>query len=248
MGTELAVLALAAFLSSLLSAVVGMAGGIVLLATMLLFLEPLVAIPVHGVVQLVSNGSRAWLQRVHVEPWIVWRYALLLLPAGWLGLEIARGLPPAGLSALIGVFVLFATWLPGAVLLGTHPERSGPGRRFVVLGGVAGLLNTTIGAIGPLIAPFFLNLGLTRFQLVGTKAACQLLGHLAKIAIFGIAGFAFGAHWTLLLVLCVLVVVGTAVGTRLLHRVNERGFVVLYKSVLTAIAVYLVVRSGIEPG
>jgi uncharacterized membrane protein YfcA len=231
-----------------LSAVVGMAGGITLLAVMLLFLEPLVAIPIHGVVQLVSNGSRAWLQRDHVNHAIAWRYGLLLLPAGWVGLEIARALPPQGLRAAIGVFVLVATWLPGWLWLGAHPERASHHRRFVVLGAVVGVLNMTIGATGPLIAPFFLNLGLSRFELVGTKAACQLLGHLAKIAIFGLAGFAFGLHWVTLVVLCSLVVVGTALGTRLLHRVNERAFVLLYKGVLSVIAVHLVVRELLAAG
>ena len=56
-----------------------MAGGIVLLSVMLLFMDPLTAIPLHGVVQLVANGSRTWIQRSHVEPGIVWRYSLLLV-------------------------------------------------------------------------------------------------------------------------------------------------------------------------
>jgi len=239
---ELAVLGAAAFLTSVLSAVVGLAGGMTLLAVMLLFLDPLTAIPIHGVVQLVSNGSRAWLQREHVDRGIAWRYGLLLLPAGWVGLWLARGLPSPALRTFIGLFVLLATWMPRLLLLGAHPERAAPRRRFVVLGGVVGALNTTIGATGPLIAPFFLNAGLSRFQMVGTQAACQLLGHLAKIVIFGIAGFAFARYAGMLLVLCVLVVVGTAVGTRLLERVNERAFVWLYKGVLTAIALYLVAR------
>ncbi|MGH0036290.1 MAG: sulfite exporter TauE/SafE family protein [Myxococcota bacterium] len=239
---ELLILGAAAFATSILSAVVGMAGGITLLAVMLLFLDPLVAIPIHGVVQLVSNGSRAWLQRAHVDRSITWRFGLLLLPAGWLGLEIAQAIPPEGLRAAIGGFVLVATWWPAWLLLGIHPERSTGKRRFVVLGGLAGVLNTTIGATGPLIAPFFLDLGLSRFQLVGTKAACQLLGHVAKIAIFGLAGFAFGLYGSTLLVLCALVVVGTAIGTRILDRVNERLFVALYKGVLTLIAIHLVAR------
>ena len=149
-----------------------MAGGIVLLSVMLLFLEPLVAIPLHGIIQLVSNGSRAVVQRRHVDREILWRYALLLLPAGFLGLAIAERLSPPVARALIGVFVLAATWAPGLLMLGTHPERVARGRRFVLLGGVVGVLNMTVGATGPLIAPFFLNLGLTRQSLVGTKAAC----------------------------------------------------------------------------
>ena len=55
------------FATSILSAVVGMAGGITLLSVMLLFYDPLVAIPLHGVVQLISNSSRAVIQRRHLR-------------------------------------------------------------------------------------------------------------------------------------------------------------------------------------
>ena len=245
-GSELAVLAVAALLTSALSAIVGMAGGITLLAVMLLFLEPLAAIPLHGVVQLVSNGSRAWIQREHVNRGIVLRYSLPLLPMGFLGLELARALPPTATRALIGVFVLVATWAPGALLLGTHPERAEPNRRFLLLGSVVGVLNMAIGATGPLIAPFFLNLGLTRQELVGTKAVCQGMGHLAKIAVFGVAGFAFAGHAPLLALLCAAVVVGTWIGSRLLDRVSEATFVRLYTAVLTLIALRLVIWEGLE--
>ena len=224
----------------MLSAVVGMAGGIVLLSVMLLFLDPLVAIPLHGVVQLVSNGSRTWIQRSHVRWRIFWLYAAPLLPAGVLGLAIAQSLPPSLTRALIGVFVLVATWAPGLLLLGTHPERAEPDRRFVLLGGVVGVVNMTVGATGPLIAPFFLNLGLTRQALVGTKAACQAAGHVAKVVIFGVAGFVFGAWLVPLALLSAMVVVGTWLGSQLLERVSERHFVVLYRGVLTLIAVRLV--------
>jgi len=243
---ELGVLAVAALLTSILSAVVGMAGGITLLAVMLLFLEPLIAIPLHGVVQLVSNGSRSWIQRHHVERRIVWVYALPLLPLGFLGLTLAEALPPAATRALIGVFVLVATWAPGALLLGTHPERVDPSRRFLLLGSVVGVLNPTVGATGPLIAPFFLNLGLTRQALVGTKAACQALGHVAKVVVFGVAGFAFLPHATLLVLLSVLVVLGTWIGSRLLDRVSEKTFVRLYMGVLTLIALRLVLWEGLH--
>ena len=45
--------------TSIISGVLGMAGGLVLLAALLVRLDPVVAIPVHGIVQLASNGSRA---------------------------------------------------------------------------------------------------------------------------------------------------------------------------------------------
>ena len=139
MGAEdIAILAAVALVTSMLSAIVGMAGGIVLLSVMLLFLEPLVAIPLHGVIQLVSNGSRTIIQRRHVRWPIIGSYALLLLPASIGGLFIAQALSPAIARLIIGAFVLVATWTPGTLLLGSHPERTDPHRRFVALGGVVG--------------------------------------------------------------------------------------------------------------
>ena len=180
------------------------------------------------------------MDRKHTRFSILWRYGLLLLPAGVVGFLVAQWLPEQAVRAAIGVFVLGATWAPGALLLGAHPEDSNPNRRFIVLGGAAGFMNITIGASGPLIAPFFLNLGLTRQALVGTKAACQALGHLVKIAIFGSVGFAFGDHMALLVGCCACVVAGSWVGSRILHRVSDTLFVRLYKSVLTLIALRLV--------
>jgi len=229
-----------ALATSMLSAVVGMAGGIVLLSVMLLFLPPLVAIPLHGVIQLVSNGSRTVVQRRHVSWSVLGWYGAPLLPMGFAGLAIAQRIPPEGLRLAIGVFVLVATWWPGLLLLGSHPERAEPRRRFLLLGAVVGVLNVTIGAVGPLIAPFFLNLGLSRHALVGTKAASQALGHLAKIAIFGAAGFAFAPYATPLLLLSATTVAGTWLGSLVLDRVSEVWFTRLYKGVLTLIAVRLV--------
>ncbi len=232
-------LVVAAFLTAMLSAVVGMAGGITLLGVMLLFLDPLVTIPLHGIVQMVSNGSRTWVQRAHVKRDLALLYALPLLPAAAVGLAFARRLDPVALKTAIGVFVLVATWRSQWLLFGTHPERSSPRVRFLLLGSVAGFLNVTIGAVGPFIAPFFLNMDLTRFELIGTKAACQLLGHLAKVIVFGIAGFAFGQYAGLLAVLCACVVAGTYVGSHVLHQVNERTFTWLYRSVLSVVALRL---------
>ncbi len=242
---DLAILGVAGLLTAALSAVVGMAGGITLLSVMLLFFEPLVAIPIHGVVQLVSNSSRTVVQRKHIDWSIIWRYSLMLVPMGFVGIEIAQALPATVTRALIGVFVLIATWRPGWLLIGTHPERSDIHRRFFFLGAVVGVLNMTIGAAGPLIAPFFLRIGLSRQALIGTKAACQAAGHLVKIAIFGIAGFVFADYAVVLGVLCSSVIAGTWIGSQLLEHVSERSFKWLYQGVLTLIALRLVVWEGL---
>ena len=99
-------------MTSVVSGVLGMAGGLILLSALLLKLEPLVAVPVHGLVQLVANGSRAWFLREHVRWRAVARFAWPLLPAGALGLLLLQSIPAAAGRLLIGVFVLVASWLP----------------------------------------------------------------------------------------------------------------------------------------
>jgi uncharacterized membrane protein YfcA len=237
---DLSILCAVAFLTATLSAIIGMAGGITLLSVMLLYFEPLVAIPLHGVIQLVSNSSRSIAQRKHIDWSILWRFSALLVPMGFLGLAVAESLPPTVARALIGLFVLLATWRPSWLLIGTHPERSDIHRRFIALGAVVGVINFTVGAAGPLIAPFFLRIGLTRQALIGTKAACQTVGHLAKIAIFGVAGFAFANYAVELALLSLCVIAGTWIGSQLLESVSETWFIRLYKTVLTLIAIRLV--------
>jgi uncharacterized membrane protein YfcA len=234
-----------AFATSLMTAVVGLGGGIVLLTVMLLWFDPLVAIPLHGAVQVVSNSSRAYIHRRHVDAGILARFSVLLLPAGIAGLLLAQELPAEGIVLAIGVFVLLATWAPRVLLFGMHPDRLHPRRRFYALGGVIGFLNVTIGATGPLQGPFFLNLGLPRQGVIGNFAACQTTGHLVKIALFGAAGFAFGSYVWPLLALAGCVIAGTWVGSLLLERVNERAFTWIYRGVLTAVALRLVLVDGL---
>ena len=125
----------------------------------------------------------------------------------------------------------------------TRQNKINQGLNFLglaVLGALSGALGPIIGATGPFIAPFFLGLGLSRFELIGTKAACQAVVHLAKIVLFGIAGFAFREHLLLMGAMTLAVVAGTHLGTRLLARISDARFTQLYKAALTGVALRLI--------
>ena len=55
---ENTVLTLLSFFTALMTSIAGAGGGTVLLASMLQFMNPSEAIPVHGVIQLSSNVAR----------------------------------------------------------------------------------------------------------------------------------------------------------------------------------------------
>jgi len=244
--TAFAILCAAALATAGVSAVLGMAGGIMLLAVMLLFLEPAIAIPIHALVQLTSNSSRAVIHRKEVRRDLLYPFALLLLPAGWLTLPLVEIAPADTLRLAIGAFTIVATWKKEWLLLGFDPERVGERARFALVGGGAGALGPILGATGPFIAPFFLGIGLTRTELIGTKAACQAGTHVAKMILFGIAGFGFLEYGALMAAMAVCVIAGTALGTRVLHRLDDARFTQLYKATLTLVALRLV-WSGLAP-
>ena len=236
----LVVLCTASLLTAGVSAVLGMAGGIMLLAVMLLFVEPAIAIPVHAVVQLVSNSSRVVIHAREIRTDLLWPYVLLLLPAGALTVPLAQHAPADALRLAIGVFVIVATWRKRWLLLGLDPDRIPVQPRFALVGAGAGALGPIIGATGPFIAPFFLGIGLSRFELIGTKAACQATGHVAKVLLFAIAGFGFLEYGSLMVAMAACVIAGTWLGTRVLHRVDDDRFTQLFKFTLTAVAVRLI--------
>lgn len=243
--TPLLVLCGASLVTAGVSAVLGMAGGIMLLAVMLLFLDPAIAIPIHALVQLTSNSSRTIIHARAIRRDILFSFALLLLPAGALTVPLVQLAPADALRFAIGIFVLVATWRKSWLTFGFDPEKIPVRPRFAILGAGAGALGPVVGATGPFIAPFFLGLGLTRFELIGTKAACQAAGHLAKMVLFGVAGFAFLEYGELMFAMAISVVLGTWLGTRLLRHIDDELFTRLYKLTLTAVALRLI-WSGID--
>lgn len=237
MGIETALLVGAcALATSALTAVLGFGGGIVLLAVLVAFVDPLVAIALHAAIQLVSNGTRTIVRRRDVDWSVVWRTSLLLLPAGALTLPLARQAPEAALQALIAVAVLAATWLPEWFSRPIRPLGSGG---WIGLGAVVGALNPVVGATGPLIAPFFRAGTRDRLGFVGTFAASQVFGHLAKLVLFGVVGLLPASQAPAAAAGIAGVIVGTWLGSRVLDRMPERRFDRLYLVAITVVAAWL---------
>ena len=232
----LVLVALAALLTSTLTAVLGFGGGLVLLAVLLLVVDPVVAIPLHAAIQIVSNGTRTVIRRADVDWSIVAPASLLLVPAGLLALPLVLDAPEAMLQAVIAVTVLIATWVPERTDLSLPaPSRVG----WIGVGGVLGGLNVLVGATGPLQAPLFRAATASRQAFVGTFAASQVANHLAKLAVFGVAGLAPTRYGGAAIAGTVGVVAGTQFGSRVLDGLSEERYRRLYLGAITAVGLFL---------
>ena len=235
--TLLWVLALAAFATSIISGIIGMGGGILLLATMLSFLSHAETIPAHGAVQLVSNGTRLLVFLRHIDVRTVLRFAAGALPGSiigglllvWLRKDHIDTTEPY-FKIAIGLYVLITTFRPIAKRPASNESAPPRISTFTLLGGLAGVLGLTIGAIGPLIAPAFLHAGFVKERMIATKAVCQMIIHVLKVPIFLASGLVdYTKLGQLIVVMSLMVIPGTLIGKKILKRVDERAFVILFK-------------------
>ncbi len=218
-----------------LSGLVGMGGGTLLVAVMASLLPPSQVVPLHGVVQLLSNSLRGLFLLRQVR----WRLFFLYVPLQLVGVAVAirlyRGETLEWFRPAIGIFVL--AWLAWDRW---RPKRlETPEAIFALAGFGGGLLTILVGVTGPYLSAFFLRRDLQKEEIVATKAAIQTVGHLSKIPAFLSVGFDYRAHAGLLLPLLAASVVGTWLGTRALRRVEARIFDRLFRITLGLLAMRL---------
>ena len=72
----LAALAVVAVVTSFISGLFGVAGGMLLIGFLLLLLPVPVAMVFHGVIQIAANGSRSWLWRQHINWQVVLQFGI----------------------------------------------------------------------------------------------------------------------------------------------------------------------------
>lgn len=226
------------FLTSMLSGIFGMAGGLVLLWFLLLLFPAGTAMAVHGVIQLTANGSRAWLSR----RFIVWRIVAFMT----LGVLSAAGLlllfnyspNAATVSILIGLMPILV-WMPKR-WFHLNANRTS---HALLCGMASGGLTIAAGVSGPLIDIFFVRSQMDRREVVATKAMIQVVAHSIKILFYLGAALALSTgEWGMVLLAAPFAMLGTQTGTRILHRLTDANFRTWTRWIVTGIGVFYFIQ------
>ncbi|MFQ5411681.1 MAG: sulfite exporter TauE/SafE family protein, partial [Phycisphaerae bacterium] len=127
------ILSLCAFVTATISGIIGMGGGILLLAIMFCFLPFDQAIPLHAAVQFVTHITRIIAFFKHVDWKTVRRYLLGAIPGCAVAALILASLGEPGraeptLKIAIGLYILAATFLPNARSSSERPTGEKTGR------------------------------------------------------------------------------------------------------------------------
>ncbi|MCB1741332.1 MAG: sulfite exporter TauE/SafE family protein [Gammaproteobacteria bacterium] len=227
------VLVVSSILCSAVTAVFSIGGGIVMLALMATILPTSALIPAHGLTQLGSTVSRAWLLREHRDARLIWLFTLGALVGAAIASQIVVALPSHVLQLILGAFILYSTWAPRL-----RPTNV-PLRAFPLVGALTTFIIMFIGSTGPFLASFITPERFGKMKMVATHSTCMAVQHGLKVATFAYLGFDFLPWLPLLLCMMAGATAGSYIGRAVLHRVSERAFVVLFKAALTLMAVRL---------
>ncbi|MBT8433822.1 MAG: sulfite exporter TauE/SafE family protein [Gammaproteobacteria bacterium] len=227
-------LVLLALGTSTLTAITGIGGGMMLIAIMPGFLPAAAIVPVHAIVQLFSNSSRAFFGLRFLR----WEFVLAFISGSILGGLVVAGITPEinleYTPLLIAAYILFTVW--GPKLEFKKPLKG----EFLVIGAVQTGLSMLVGATGPLGQAALLRKGLQRDALVVTAALMMTFTHLIKIMLFTLLGFSFISYWKIIVGMSVAVVAGALLGTHIRYKIPEDVYRKALKWALTLLALRMI--------
>lgn len=236
-----AIILLATLATAFLSSIFGMVGGLILMGVLASLLPVSAAMILHGLIQLTSNGYRAWLNRQDIMWPIV--ATLFIGNVAAMAALVFIAFSPDRVTVLLALGALpFIAWaLPEKAALDVSKKPVG-----LLAGAVVVATNLVAGVGGPLLDVFFQRVTLTRHQVVATKAVAQSLGHMSKIIFYGgVAASGAAAQWPALWLLAAAMlasIIGTTGGKKILDRMQDATFFAWTQRIMLTVGAVLLAR------
>lgn len=223
------------FISSIITAITGVGGGMVLIAILPSFLASSIIIPIHGMTQLFSNVSRAFFGYKDIYTKAVPKYLL----GSIIGISISSSfllyLSFTYIPLFIAVYILLSLWSDKFSYFMKRFES------YFVLGLLQSGLSIIVGATGALSMPRLIKDCKDNNQIVVTIATLSAITHFLKILVFISFGFSFFEYGELVLFMIIGAIVGSYIGTRIRGFFNPKKLLFFMKIVLTILSIKTIV-------
>ena len=236
------IIVVASFATAFLSSIFGMLGGLILMGILVSLIQVGPAMILHGLIQMTSNGYRAWLNQKDIN----WK----IIGTLFLGNVIAMAtlffiaFVPDRITVLFALGILpYIAWaMPNNLAFDVTKTPIGILAGMVVVG-----TNLLAGVGGPLLDVFFQRVEMTRHQVVATKAVAQFLGHVSKVIFFGgLAVTSSAENWPvfwLLITAMIVSVIGTTLGKKVLDRINDKTFFSWTQRIMLTVGAVMIARA-----
>lgn len=218
-----------------------MGGGVILMAILLNFLPVGEAMVIHGIVQLVSTGTRIILYNAHIKKELLLKYIIGVI----ITVIIFKLINFYPSKAFMYLCLGLMPFLGLTKKIGRLLSITDPGRSFL-----CGIIVTTAqlaaGVAGPILDVFFINAPLSRFEILGSKAITQAIGHIVKIAFYGT--IMISTHQEMMLPtwayapIIVLTLIGNFFGAKIVGRMNDSQFKKISRYLIYLICIPLIIK------
>jgi uncharacterized membrane protein YfcA len=249
------IIALAAFLASLLTLFSGFGLGTLLTPVFGLFFPIEVAIALTGVVHLLNNVFKLALVGRHADRPLVWRFGLPSVLGGLIGAAALVGLARLPvlntwnfmgqtreitlLKVVIGVVLIFFVLVEFLPIL----EKKKFGRRYLTAGGLlSGFFGGLSGNQGALRSAFLIQAGLPKEPYIATGVVIACMVDATRLPVYFSRFSAEGLwqEWPLLALATLSAFAGAFLGARFMHKVTLGAVRYLTAALIVVVAVLLV--------
>jgi len=224
-------LGLLTFLTSTVAGVVGVGGGMLLIAILPLFLPLNAIIPVHGVTQMSSNISRAFFGIKDVQFKVVPKFVLGSILGVTLFAFLLSYISLDYVPLFIGVYILLNLWSKS---FGQYIKKY---ESYFMAGFFQTGLSVIVGATGPLTMTLLLKDFDDKDKVVATGAMLMSITHTAKLFVFAIFGFMFFEYIYMMIFMVAGAVAGSYFGTKIRHKIDGKKFINILKVLLSLLAI-----------
>ncbi|MCA4895707.1 MAG: sulfite exporter TauE/SafE family protein [Cytophagales bacterium] len=242
--TTLVIIFICSYLAFSLSAICGGGAGLILMP-ILGGLLPIGQVPAAlSIGTFTSSASRIIIFYKSISWQVVKFFVPAAIPAVWLGAWLLKFINPLYLEIIMGLFLI--SNLP--FVFRKPKEVNFSGKRsnslLMVIGFLAGLLSGLTGAVGLLFNKFYLRHGLSKDQIIATRAANEIILHLIKIVLYILFGLITTKVMTIGLVVAASAVLSSITMKWILPRLSENIFKKIGYLAMVISGVVMLTQSG----
>ena len=228
------------FVTSFITSVASVGGGMIMLASLAQYFSPSSLIPLHALIQLSNNVSRTYLFRKDIVFSIFQPILIGSIFGSLIGIALFSAIPEGIILLLIGLFIIFMVYFKHSL---RNVTKFLPNSLCGILSASIGML---VGANGPVVSAFLATKNLQPKELIGTHGAIMVFQHFFKIIAF-ISLFNFEILQYLVLIICTTLTgfLGAWFAKIYLEKISKNLFDIALSILLTGLSVLLIIKGAL---
>jgi uncharacterized membrane protein YfcA len=235
------IVGIVAAIAGAVASVAGFGIGSLLTPVMGLELDTKLAVAAVSIPHFIASAIRCWSLRKDIDRKILFSFGVTSAIGGLTGAAIYNWIQAPPLTFAFGAILIFAGTMG---LTGLIEKLRFHGASTWIAGAISGGLGGLVGNQGGIRSAALLGFNLNKNAFVATATAIGLIVDAARMPVYFMSQIdKIVQIWPLVLTGSIGVVIGTIVGMRLLHGIDERIFKRIVSAVILALGVWMLIQS-----